>query len=223
MATNLPIGGIDEIKALGLKPKKVAACADPENPLNGKGCPFAEICDEPCKGLPGRVKWTDKDGNPCSWEAEGAVRHGPGPITQGVRLYKPVIGSPDDFIVVDTTFDCFHFFHQRAQMEANGGMAEVIAREGETIMVAGSVKRIIPGEGGQPPQVVWDDQQVPLKIKPFVRPMERKEYRNRALNAQRVDEGSNERRRERIDKFRRAHGSGDGDSPKPGGRGATRG
>lgn len=230
MATNQPIGGVDEARALGLKLKKVRTCSDPENPANGKACRHFDYCPHACKGQPGSVRWLDKDGKPTSWDEEGAVRHGPGPIAVGARKYKPRFGT-DDFIVVDTTFDCYDFFQEAKQAEVNGGYAEVIAIEGETIMVAGSIRKTIPAADGGRPQVIEEDQLLPLKIKPFTRPMQRKELRNRAINAQKVADGSVDRRRARIEKFRQQHaqggapdGAGSGDSGKrDGGRGATRG
>jgi hypothetical protein len=116
-----PTGTVQELEELNLPTETYRSCAEPSPDRKVAGCAFWNICQMPYKGL----HQIDEDG-----------RQVGGPHHHGVYIVAPSGAALQD------VRSCFQYIQLAPETIQSGGVFEIIADEGEEIVVKGT--RAVP-------------------------------------------------------------------------------
>lgn len=119
-------GTVKELEALNVPVDRYPSCSKrvmDGNDVVVKGCPFWRQCKCPEKAT------------------------GEGPVNKGVRIIKK--GVDGRTRLVNTVMTCYHIPTWPPMVEPRGGAVQIVANEGETMLLRGSrvVQEVIPGQG----------------------------------------------------------------------------
>jgi hypothetical protein len=172
-----PTGQPWELADLGLDVASYRSCSMPD-PGKNAGCEFFAGCDMPYKGLPGV-------------DAEGKTIGGP--HNHGIYYVAPSGASLQD------VRSCFQYFQLAPETIQSGGVYEIIADEGEEIIIKGT--EVVPVNASNPggkqrskpfmrpelvpafprPKDVFHDKAYELKVREVISVREKRKRREGAL------------------------------------------
>ncbi len=188
----LPQGTVDEMNEAHLPLNQWGACCEPNLDAKDKrrrvlGC--AAYYD--CK-LPEREGY-DKEVVTGEGKAKKVETvHIVGPRCKGLRLIKV---TPTGTRIIQRPTMCHQIPRAEAKVKLRGGVAQIIADEGEKMLWQGSYP-VTYTDGDGKTKTRWVDEPREITITPFLRPKDNPKHRQSALAAQAI---ADERAREAKD------------------------